>query len=589
MKKQILLTMLLLVMMQLIFTFQTTAQILPGINITYASDSDSLNYYCSAPSTIYFYVYGSAGGYTTGDSAEININFGDGTDTTFMTEIYPSQSYFYGSAQHVYNAPGAYSCQYIATGPDGSTDTLIVYDEVIISNTCGAIAGQVYLDANGNCIFDTGDTPIPYYTITVSNGTQNVAYAWTDSLGYYSVNVPSGYTYTVALDQNYYYGQTFDITCPSSGSYTVSSVPVSNIDFGLICQEGYDLTGYISGWGFRPGFDASIWFDVWNMRCFPVNGQAKLVLDPLLTYVSSSPAPDAIIGDTLIYDFSNILNGYWNYPYFYLTVSTSLNANIGDSVCLQLIIEPILGDSVPGNNIINACYPVQNSWDPNMKEVSPVGKNASGDILANTDMTYTVHFQNTGTAVAYDIILVDTLDSDLNASSLQIVGSSHPMSFNLMSGNIMKFTFNNIMLPDSGSNQQASHGYVIYKVKQNADLPMGTEITNTAGIYFDFNPAVVTNQTLNTISTAAGINDSYKTESLSIFPVPADKILSLNIPSSVDQALLQIRDLEGRVIYKQYVSGGILGINVEKFKPGVYTVMLSSDTKYYSCKAMVIH
>lgn len=588
MKKRFLLTVLLSMMMQLIFTFQSTAQML-GISITYASDSDSSNYYCSAPSTIYFYVYGSAGGYTTGDSTEININFGDGTDTTFVTEIYPSQSYFYGNAQHVYNAPGSYSCQYIATGPDGSSDTLVVYDEVVISNTCGAIAGQVYLDANGNCIFDTGDTPIPYYSITISNGSQDVAYAWTDSLGNYSVNVPIGPTYTVEAYSNYYYGQSFDITCPISGNYTVTSIPSSNLDFGLNCLEGYDLTGYLSGWGFRPGFDATIWFDIWNMRCMPVNGQAKLVLDPLLTFVYSNPTPDAIIGDTLFYNFTSIINGYWNYPYFYIDVNTSVNANIGDSVCLQLIIEPIAGDSVPSNNIIYACYPVQNSWDPNMKEVSPAGKNASGDIPVNTDLTYTVYFQNTGTAVAYDIILIDTLDSDLNASSLEIMGSSHPMTFNLMSGNVMKFTFNNIMLPDSGSNQQASHGYVIYRIKQNANLTLGTEIKNTADIYFDFNPAIVTNQTINTIADITGINDSYDSGSLNIFPVPADKILSLNIPSSVDHALLQIFNQEGRIIYKQNVKSGILGINVEKFKPGVYTVLLSSDKKYYSCKAMVIH
>lgn len=588
MKTKFLTMALLAIAMQMLLASSSSAQNL-GITINYASDSDSSNYYCSAPSTIYFWIYGSAIGYVTGDSVEVNINYGDATDTTFMTEIYAGQAYFYASSQHVYNAPGSYSCQYIATGPDGSADTLVVVDEVFISNVCGAIAGQVYIDDNGNCVFDAGDTPLPYYSVSILNGSQVVAYAWTDSLGFYSVNVPAGPAYTVEAYTNYNYGQSFNISCPASGNYTISSVPASGIDFGLSCLQGYDLTGYLSGWGFRPGFDASIWFDVWNMRCMPVNGQAKLVLDPMLTFVSSNPLPDAVIGDTLIYDFSNVVNGYWNYPYFYISVSTPVSANIGDTVCLQLIIEPIAGDSDPGNNIINACYPVQNSWDPNMKEVSPKGTGPEGNIQKNSALTYTVHFQNTGTAVAYNIIVIDTLDTDLDASTLEVLGSSHLMSFNLMPGNVMKFTFNNIMLPDSLSNEPESHGYVIYKVNQKNDLPGGTEIYNTANIYFDFNPAIVTNTTKNTVAIIQGVHETVSPQSLYLYPVPADKTLSLDIPSSEDGALLQIFDMEGRLVYSNNANAGVLGINVEKFKPGVYTVTLSSDKKYYSSKAIVIH
>jgi hypothetical protein len=591
MKKRFLFTVLLSMMMQLIITFQSTAQVLPGIHITYASDSDSSNYYCSAPTTIYFYVYGTASGYVTGDSTEIKINYGDGTDTTFKTPIYTGQTYFYGTSQHVYNAPGNYSCQYIATGPDGSSDTLVVNNEVFISNTCGAISGQVYLDENGNCIFDTGDIPLQYYSVTVSNGSQQIAYAWTDSMGYYSVNVPIGPTYTVAAYSNYYYGQSFDITCPASGSYTVSSIPSANLDFGLSCLEGYDLTGYLSGWGFRPGFDATVWFDVWNMRCMPVNGQAKLVLDPTLTFVNSYPAPDAISGDTLIYNFNSVLNGYWNYPYFDVIVHTPVTANIGDSVCMQLIIDPIAGDSVPSNNIIYACYPVQNSWDPNMKSVSPAGEGPEGDIPNNTAMTYTVDFQNTGTAVAYNIIVIDTLDSDLNAASMEIVGSSHPMTFNMMPGNIMKFTFNNIMLPDSGADEQGSHGYVIYRVNQKTDLPLGTKIKNTADIYFDFNPAIITNTTLNTVDYLTGIASSEKPEvKVSVYPNPSNKLLNVSVPGVSNISAIRIFNTNGNVVYsRKNISGNNLSLNTSGVSAGTYYVSVVIGSYTYTTQMVIVH
>ena len=578
-------------MMQLTITFRTTAQILPGIAITYASDSDSSSYYCSAPNIIYFYVYGSAGGYVSGDSTEIKINFGDGSDTTFMTPIYNGQTYFYGTASHVYNAPGNYTCQYIATGPDGSSDTLVVNDDVIISNNCGAISGQVYIDENGNCIFDTGDSPLPYLYIAISNGAQPAVYAWTDSLGNYSVNVPSGPTYTVSVFANYNNGQSFSVNCPALGNYTVSSLPASNLDFGVSCLEGYDLTGYINGWGFRPGFDANVWFDLWNMRCLPLNGQAKLVLDPMLTFMSSYPAPSAISGDTLIFDFSGILNGYWNYPYYYVNLHTPVTANIGDTICLQLIIEPIVGDSVPGNNIIYACYPVLNSWDPNMKSVSPAGEGPTGDIPNNTAMTYTVDFQNTGTAVAYNITVIDTLDSDLNAGTFEIIGSSHPMTFNMMPGNIMKFTFNNIMLPDSGSNEQASHGYVIYRINQKNNLDLGTKITNTANIYFDFNPAIITNTTLNTIDFLTGIPTHEQPEmEVSVYPNPSNRVLNVTVPGVSNIGAIRIFNSSGKVVYsRKNISGNNISLNTSGVSSGTYYVSIIIENYVYTKQIVVTH
>jgi hypothetical protein len=55
------------------------------------------------------------------------------------------------------------------------------------------------------------------------------------------------------------------------------------------------------------------------------------------------------------------------------------------------------------------------------------------------------------------------------------------------------------MLPDSGTNEVASHGYIIYRIRTKADVAAGSLIENTANIFFDENPAVVTNTTYHTI------------------------------------------------------------------------------------------
>src|SRR5438093_2053651 len=47
-------------------------------------------------------------------------------------------------------------------------------------------------------------------------------------------------------------------------------------------------------------------------------------------------------------------------------------------------------------------------------------------------------------------------------------------------------SFPNINLTDSGSNEPASHGFIQYKIKLQTGVPAGTQIQNTAYIYFEF-------------------------------------------------------------------------------------------------------
>ncbi len=62
-----------------------------------------------------------------------------------------------------------------------------------------------------------------------------------------------------------------------------------------------------------------------------------------------------------------------------------------------------------------------------------------------------------------------------------------------LNGRILKFNFKNIQLPDS----TASQGFVTFSIKANNNIVPYTAVKNTAGIYFESNPAVVTNTTSN--------------------------------------------------------------------------------------------
>ena len=117
--------------------------------------------------------------------------------------------------------------------------------------------------------------------------------------------------------------------------------------------------------------------------------------------------------------------------------------NIGDTLCFFVKSSLLTTDLNPSNNEYTFCLPVVNSYDPNMKEVTPKGEGVNGNIPQTTStLDYTIHFQNTGNALAYNVFIIDTLDADIDPKSLRILGNSHSMVPEWLTANVVKFNFN---------------------------------------------------------------------------------------------------------------------------------------------------
>ncbi len=145
------------------------------------------------------------------------------------------------------------------------------------------------------------------------------------------------------------------------------------------------------------------------------------------------------------------------------------------------------------------CDRVVGSWDPNDKSAEPIGYEEEHFIEANSEIEYTIRFQNTGTDTAFQVVLIDTLSPLLDIAHIRPQAASHSYDFDVTDEGILRFRFDDIVLPDSNVNEPASHGFVTFTIPQQRDLPAGTVIYNSAAIYFDFNPAVITNRTWHTI------------------------------------------------------------------------------------------
>jgi hypothetical protein len=147
------------------------------------------------------------------------------------------------------------------------------------------------------------------------------------------------------------------------------------------------------------------------------------------------------------------------------------------------------------------CLPITDSYDPNDKAVTPEGVTDGHYTPTRSWLDYVIRFQNTGTDVAYKVVVTDTLSEHLDLATLQVGAASHACKV-AVSGKgrpVLTFTFNNIMLPDSNANEPKSHGYIQFSIKPKAGLPEKARIENYADIFFDYNEPVRTNTTLNTL------------------------------------------------------------------------------------------
>ena len=146
------------------------------------------------------------------------------------------------------------------------------------------------------------------------------------------------------------------------------------------------------------------------------------------------------------------------------------------------------------------CQEIVGSFDPNDKMALPKGVNDEHYINPNTMLEYKIRFQNTGNDTAFRVVIVDTIDVEmLNMYSFSAGASSHPYDVKIDENRILTFTFNDILLPDSTTNEIESHGFVQFSIRQKDGNDDGEVIRNKAGIYFDYNEPIITNETFHTI------------------------------------------------------------------------------------------
>ena len=213
------------------------------------------------------------------------------------------------------------------------------------------------------------------------------------------------------------------------------------------------------------------------------------------------------------------------------------------------------------------CLPIRDSYDPNDKQVSPSGVGTGKLVKHKVPLDYLIRFQNTGTDTAYKVVIIDTLDQNLDLSTLEFGASSHPYKIEFTGSGkpILKLTFDKINLVDSFTNEPKSHGFVSFKITPYDSIPNGTLVKNSADIYFDFNLPIKTNTTQVSIDDRlpTGATLSFVTalkeqknnyEAIYVYPNPFNTITNFEFVYNTKATQLIVYNINGELVANENVA-----------------------------------
>ena len=370
------------------------------------------------------------------------------------------------------------------------SDDKIAWHENLLNNP--HLGGTIFYDANQNGTMENGEFGLSNQNISI---TPNTTYSYANPNGEFGFYYETAGNYTLS----YNVPDNWAATTPTSQTITIADGEFStNNNFGIYPNTFVtDVQAYITSDINRCNRTVPYYLTVINegTSIEPLS-VVSLQPDPQLTYVNASTAPDSIDTQGSLYWHINNLLPTQQQQYVIDFQIPDFNA-MGDTLSTVAAVYTYNNNSELidyrgfGYRTTVVC-----SYDPNDKQVTALGISEQNYTLINDDeLIYTIRFQNTGNDTAFNIIIADTLSQYFDHNSFRPITSSHPMQVTRYPSGLVEFKFNHILLPDSTTNEPRSHGFVQYAIKAQQPVLDNTLISNTAYIYFDFNPAIVTNTT----------------------------------------------------------------------------------------------
>jgi len=220
----------------------------------------------------------------------------------------------------------------------------------------------------------------------------------------------------------------------------------------------------------------------------------------------------------------------------------------------------------------------------NSKRGYPKGAGDSLLVAGNADMIYHLKFQNTGQDTAIRVVIRDTISSNLDPTTIRPGASSHDYDFEVYAGGILKFTFEDILLPGSSTDEAGSHIYVKYRISQKPNNQVGTPLANGTAITFEFNEP---ERLIDSLNFVGGLDFLVSTdhifypelEAVNVFPNPFSEATTFELVTTETFRQLQftLYDVMGREVKRINFSGNRFELQRSDLTNGMYIYRIESN------------
>ncbi|MBL7983346.1 MAG: T9SS type A sorting domain-containing protein [Flavobacteriales bacterium] len=489
----------------------------------------------------------------------------DGSGNTYPTTGYTfAQNTVDGTITEI--PPGSYTLYAEFPTPCGLSTYTLPVTVPDLGPDCGSVQGTVWYDFDQDCMIDVDEPRVVHRVSTILPGPR---YVITNSAGFYSAGLDYG-SYT--LSQN---SSDLEQICPAATPVpftldggnqlaVVDLADTSNIAFDLETDCFLNIV--------RPGFEVNGWLRVRNGSVYPSDVVTlTYTYEAPLVLVSASVPPTVNTPGYLEWQIPVIAGSSAQTIHMVFTTPPDPDL-LGTVVNTAASATNAGAETLTSNNTCTQASTITGAYDPNDKtaRTSSGSSEVSYFLTEDNSITYTIRFQNTGTDTAFTVVIRDELEADLDPGSVDILGASHPFEPAFENGRTLVFTFNDILLPDSGTNEAASHGFIRFRIRPRTDLLLGDVIENSAAIYFDFNPPVITAPSQLLVESSTSVQE-LDTPILSLWPVPADDVLYVGSSEAVRS--VRILSVDGRTAIHQRSRATTPTINVSSLRPGAYLVI----------------
>ncbi len=482
---------------------------------------------------------------------------------------------------HHYACPGYYTLKQVLYNGVNPVDSLHFSHNYI---SCNTVPLQFYYDGNNNCTYDYADYALssPVLVRVDSNGVPVDTISATAGFNYIAQGV-SGDEYSFRVISA---PPGLSVTCPSSDSLSITlpNTAVSTLRFGFYSvttvANDWSVTDYIGHSFTKQNCQHGIISPRYQSYCdpFPSGTTIKLTYSPKYVLSDASLPLLSSYANIATFDLSGISNSGNNpFSIYYDLAPRTTPLLIGDTVHSEVQIFPFSGDVDTLNNTMNLIDTVVAGYDPNEISVSP---SYCIPVTSGTSiLTYSIGFENTGTDTAFNVTVLDTLSTFIDPTSLRLESASAPMYTTIATDgsghHILKFDFPAINLLDS-SHHNACSGLVQFSVRTRPGLTDGTLITNEAGIYFDYNPVVMTNKVTNRVGCPTAVPEIGTAKSkVRLYPNPVSQILVLEA-NGFDHAI--ITNVVGQKLQEVRLANAQTSVDVSNLPGGVYFVTVCGES-----------